>query len=115
VSFRHSLQDLSFPSATIIMSNFMPRRLQGLGASLVSLFVNYSISLALGIAGTVETQVNPDGSHLLQGYRGAWYFGIGCGGLGMALSVWLILETRSAQKRAGRAAGDVEEKMSTRE
>jgi hypothetical protein len=103
-------QDMSFPSATIIMSNYMPRRFQGLGASLVNLFVNYSISLALGIAGTVETQINEDGLHLLQGYRAAWYFGIGCGGLGMALSVWLMLETRSARRRAERTAGDVKEK-----
>jgi MFS family permease len=103
-------QDMSFPSATIIMSNYMPRRFQGLGASLVNLFVNYSISLALGIAGTVETQINEDGLHLLQGYRAAWYFGIGCGALGMALSVWLMLETRWARRRAERAARDVKEK-----
>lgn len=81
------------------MSNFMPRKFQGLGASLVNLFVNYSISLALGIAGTVETQIDPSGDNLLQGYRAAWYFGIGCGSLGMFLSAWLILETKWAKKR----------------
>ena len=47
--------------------------------------VNYSISIGLGFAGTVETQVN-DGN-LLKGYRGALYMGIGLSGLGLCLSL----------------------------
>lgn len=38
--------------------------------------VNYSISLALGFAGTVEANVNNGGltpEDKLKGYRGAWY------------------------------------------
>ena len=46
--------DMSFPAATIILSNFMPREHQGLAASLVNTIVNYSISIGLGIGGTVE-------------------------------------------------------------
>ena len=47
--------------------------------------VNYSISIGLGFAGTVETQVN-DGN-LLKGYRGALYMGIGLSGFGLCLSL----------------------------
>ena len=47
--------------------------------------VNYSISIGLGFAGTVESQVN--GGDLLTGYRGALYMGIGLAGLGLGLSL----------------------------
>lgn len=49
--------DMSFPAASIILSNYLPREHQGLAASLVNTFVNYSISISLGIAGTVEAYV----------------------------------------------------------
>jgi hypothetical protein len=45
--------DLSFPCGTIILSNAMPREHQGIAASLINTVVNYSISLSLGIAGTI--------------------------------------------------------------
>ena len=47
--------------------------------------VNYSISIGLGFAGTVEAQVNE--GDLLKGYRGALYMGIGLAGLGLCLSL----------------------------
>lgn len=44
--------------------------------------VNYSISIGLGMAGTIEVNVNPpdapgadEPANLLKGYRGAFYFG----------------------------------------
>ncbi|KAI7498849.1 MFS general substrate transporter [Hortaea werneckii] len=46
--------DMSFPSGTIVLSNNTPRHDQGIASSLVNTTVNYSISLALGIAGTVR-------------------------------------------------------------
>jgi MFS family permease len=49
--------DLSFPAATIVLSNHMPPEHQGLAASLVVTTINYSISIALGIAGTIEKSV----------------------------------------------------------
>jgi hypothetical protein len=49
--------DMSFPAATVILSNAMPKEHQGLAASLVNTMVNYSISIGLGIAGTVEANV----------------------------------------------------------
>lgn len=65
----------------------MHRHHQGLAASLVATTVNYSISLGLGFAGTVETHVNDDGNNVLRGYRGALYMGIGLAGLGLFVSV----------------------------
>lgn len=68
--------DMSFPAATLILSNAVAKEHQGIAASLVNTVVNYSISLALGFAGTVEANVNNGGitaEDKLKGYRGAWY------------------------------------------
>ncbi|KAI9932481.1 hypothetical protein ASPWEDRAFT_22257 [Aspergillus wentii DTO 134E9] len=78
--------DMSFPSGTLILSNSMSRHHQGLAGSLVSTTVNYSISLGLGFAGTVESHVNDGGNNVLRGYRGALYMGIGLAGLGLMIS-----------------------------
>ncbi|KJZ75353.1 Drug resistance protein [Hirsutella minnesotensis 3608] len=75
--------DLSFPAGTILLSRAMPKEHQGLAASLVNTVVNYSISIGLGIAGTVEYNVNDGGRDILSGYRGAWYTGVGMAGLGV--------------------------------
>lgn len=79
--------DMSFPAATIIMSRSMPRRHQGLAASLVNTFVNYSISIGLGFAGTVESQVNDGGKDVLRVYRGALYMGVGLSALGVVVAL----------------------------
>lgn len=93
-------RDISFPAATLLLSNAMPREQQGLSASLVATIVNYSISLALGFAGTVEVHVNDGGKNLLKGYRGAWYLAIGLGGLGFAFAVLFGLhEHRKSRKK----------------
>ncbi|KAL9136941.1 MAG: hypothetical protein Q9175_001857 [Cornicularia normoerica] len=82
--------DMSFPAATLILSNAVAKEHQGIAASLVSTIVNYSISLALGFAGTVESHVNRGGTtpdDVLLGFRGAWYFAIGVSGFGLSLSL----------------------------
>ncbi|OQE41172.1 hypothetical protein PENCOP_c005G08750 [Penicillium coprophilum] len=89
--------DMSFPSGTIILSNSMPREHQGLAASLVNTIVNYSISIGLGLAGTVESQVNRGGTDTFRGYRGASYMGIGLAGLGIAIATMFVI--RSITKR----------------
>jgi len=76
----------------------MPPEQQGIAASLVNTVINYSISIGLGIAGTVESQVNDGGRNLLQGYRGAWYVGIGLDGVGILLACCLILSWKSTVK-----------------
>lgn len=48
--------DLSYPAAALILSDFLPLHHQGMAGSLVSTVVNYSVSLFLGIASTVEIQ-----------------------------------------------------------
>lgn len=82
--------DMSFPAATLILSNAVKKEHQGIAASLVNTVVNYSISLGLGFAGTVEVHVN-NGGHtvpdILKGYRGAWYMAAGLSGLGLVISL----------------------------
>lgn len=82
--------DMSFPAATLILSNAVSKQHQGIAASLVITIVNYSISLALGFAGTIESHVNRGGktpADVLLGFRGALYMGIGLSGFGLFLSL----------------------------
>lgn len=88
--------DMSFPAATVILSNAMPKEHQGLAASLVNTMVNYSISIGLGIAGTVEVNVmNNDGSEAdaVNGIRGAWYVALGLSGLGVVLGALFFVKS----------------------
>ncbi|OCL12676.1 MFS general substrate transporter [Glonium stellatum] len=87
--------NLSFPAGTILLSNALPREHQGIAASLISTMVNYSISTGLGIAGTIERNVNPNGDDLITGFRGGWYFGIGLSGLGLLISMWFVYKSRT--------------------
>lgn len=82
--------DMSFPAATIILSNSLPKEHQGIAASLINTVVNYSISISLGIAGTIIRQTNDGGKNVLEGYRNAWYFAIGLDGLGMAIALYFF-------------------------
>jgi hypothetical protein len=68
--------DLSFPCGTIILSNAMPREHQGIAASLINTVVNYSISLSLGIAGTI-IRYTQDQANEIKRYHYSWYFAIG--------------------------------------
>jgi hypothetical protein len=79
--------EMSFPAMNLLLSNSMPKEHQCVSASLVNTTINYSISLALGIAGTVEGNVNDGGYNVLEGYRGAWYLGIGLAGTGTVIVV----------------------------
>jgi MFS family permease len=83
--------DMSFPAASVILSNNMPPEHQGLAQSLVSTFVNYFISISLGIAGTVESNVakvqpgvDPTSeAFLLKGFHSAFYTAIGLSAMGV--------------------------------
>ncbi|KAI1313311.1 major facilitator superfamily transporter [Xylaria venustula] len=81
--------DMSFPAATLILSNAVKREHQGVGASLVNTVVNYSISLGVGFAGTVEVNVNH--GDLLKGYRGGLYFGVGLAALGFGVCIIFLI------------------------
>ncbi|KAK8041740.1 hypothetical protein PG993_006263 [Apiospora rasikravindrae] len=101
--------DTSFPAATVIFSNAVAREHQGMGAALVATVVNYSISLGLGFAGTIEVNVNNGGrtpADVLHGYRSAWYFGIGLSGLGILLSLIFVAKGYWQDSRGKRNAGE---------
>ena len=78
----------------------MPREHQGVAGSLVNTVVNYSISLGLGFAGTVERYVDPDGSHILKGYRGASYMGVGLAGLGSVIAICFTIVTWAKSRKS---------------
>jgi MFS family permease len=85
--------DMSFPSATILLSNKVRVEHQGVAMSLVNTIVNYSISVGLGLAGTVQSNVDRDGTNILTGYRSAWYFGMGLSGTGILVAVFFLVFT----------------------
>ncbi|KAI0435807.1 major facilitator superfamily transporter [Xylaria telfairii] len=77
--------DMSFPAATLILSDAVDKEHQGIAASLVNTVVNYSISLGVGFAGTVEVHVNHGDK--LAGYRGGLYLGTSVAALGLVISL----------------------------
>ncbi|KAJ5109210.1 hypothetical protein N7456_005885 [Penicillium angulare] len=91
--------DMSFPSGILILSNAMPPEDQGVAGSLVTTVVNYSISMGLGFAGTVETYVNDNGKDSLKGYRGASYMGVGFAGLGVIVATCFMFVTWRASRK----------------
>lgn len=96
--------DTSLPAAIMIFSSTVAREYQGMGASIVMTLVNYSISLGLGFAGTIETNINHGGqtkADLLHGYRGALWFSVGLTGLGTILSLIYLFKTQFRQKSNG--------------
>ena len=101
--------DMSFPAATLILSNAVSKENQGVAASLVNTVVNYSISLSLGFAGTIESHVDRGGTtpaDVLRGYRGAWYMGIGLAGFGLFLSVVFAVKGYSGDQRVQHRNGE---------
>lgn len=90
---------MSFPSGILILSNAMPHKDQGVAGSLVNTVVNYSISMGLGIAGTVELYVSNDGEDLLKGYRGATYTGVGLAGAGAIIASCFMFVTWRESRR----------------
>lgn len=100
--------DLSFPAATLMLSDLVAAEHQGIAASLVTTVVNYSGALALGVAGTVDLYVNGGGhtmEDVLKGYRGALYVAISLGVVGLATSLVFAWKFSKRQReREGRAA-----------
>lgn len=96
--------DMSFPAATLILSNAVKREHQGIAASLVATVVNYSISLGIGFAGTVEVHTNNGGTtmdDLYQGYKNALWMAVGLAALGLVISL-VFLGKERWRKRAHR-------------
>ena len=79
---------MSYPAATIILSDRLPSEHQGLAASLVNMVANYSVSITLGIAGAREVSTNKGGHNMVDlehGIRCASYTGVGFGGCGLII------------------------------
>jgi MFS family permease len=89
--------DMSFPAASVILSNHMGPQHQGLAMSLLNTVVNYSISIALGIAGTVESRVvdhtNTSQEELLKGYRAGFYTAVALSCTGVLCGVLFFLRS----------------------
>ena len=79
--------DISFPAASLVISNRMPQHQQGVAASMLNTAINWSISLGLGIAGTIESEMGTHGRSQLDGYRAALYAGIVLSGLGILVAL----------------------------
>lgn len=80
--------DWSFPAASILLSEELPPHSQGMAGSLVSVMMNYGISIMLGVAGTIEVQVlkhRPGDNYLA--YRSAEYYAVGISGLAAVISL----------------------------
>jgi MFS family permease len=94
--------DMSFPAGTLIMSNAVKKEHQGMAASMVNTVVNYSISIGVGIAGTVETHVN-NGARTREdehkGYKSAMYLGIGLSIMGVVTSLLFLLNIRRRSRQ----------------
>lgn len=85
--------DMSFPAATVVLSHMLPKEQQGVAGSIVNTVVNYSISIGLGIAGTVETYQMKTGKSHLEVIRICFYTGMGLSGLGVLLAIILVFKS----------------------
>lgn len=82
--------DASFPAASLILLDFLPKEHQGMAGSLTNTVINYSVSLFLAMASTVEAERKRRGASELQGYRAGLYFGIGVAATAVAAAVVFI-------------------------
>jgi MFS family permease len=85
--------DLSYPAASLIVSNALPSERQGVGASMINAAVNLSVSIGLGLAGTVERYVHDEATHAggtgsMHGPHSALYVGIGLAGMGILIALF---------------------------
>lgn len=99
--------DMSFPSATILLSSNVGHENQGVAMSLVNTVLNYSISVGLGLAGTVQSSVDKDKTQTLKGFRSAWYFGMGLSGFGIIVAVSFLALTAFTSRRTSRPKTEV--------
>ena len=103
--------DTSFPSAAMIFAGAVPQKYQGMAASIVMTVVNYSISLGLGFAGTLETNINNGGltkADKYKGYQGALWLSVGLAGLGLVLSLIYAYKDARKTKAIANAKPDIE-------
>lgn len=77
--------DFVYVAAQVIASNSVNRKQQGVASSLVGTLNLYGISLGLGFAGTIESELNKTDPNPSKGYRAALIFGAGLATAGLLL------------------------------
>lgn len=92
--------DISFPAASLVLSDMVPRHLQGVAASLVNTIINYSISIGLGVAGTAEREVRLRGASLVHGYRVALWVSVGMAGSSLLIALSFAMYSQFFNSRA---------------
>ncbi|CAG8331849.1 unnamed protein product [Penicillium salamii] len=86
--------DLSFASSGILISNAVLPEEQGVAGSFISTVVQYSISIGLGIAATVESHSNDGGKNPVRGYRSAFWLGVGLAAIGFLIVLFFVRDHR---------------------
>ncbi|KAI9724577.1 MAG: hypothetical protein M1828_003600 [Chrysothrix sp. TS-e1954] len=98
--------DISFPASATLLSDMVPKAHQGISASLVNTIINYSISIGLGVSGTVEMKVRETSPSLFTGYRAAMWTSVGLSGLALIVSAAFAVRKaliKGREKEAGTA------------
>lgn len=83
--------NMSFPAASILMSNFLPEEHQAIGGSLINATVIYANAFFFVLAGSVEQRIATLTGSMLKGFRAAMYFSTGIAGLGVFIGVLFII------------------------
>ena len=96
--------DLTFTAAQIIASNAVRREQQGVAGSLIGTLNLYGVSLGIGFAATVESQVVEDRSSNILGYRSALYFGFGLAMIALLVDLFWVRLVKD--EREGWELGD---------
>lgn len=82
--------DFVFTAAQIIASNSVSRKQQGVAASLIGTLNLYGASLGLGVAGTIESQLNKSRPSPILGYRAALAFAAGMAAVAIVITAALV-------------------------
>ena len=84
---------MCFPAATLLLSDVVPHEWQGISASLVATVVNYSISLALGVAGTAVLKQAPgtDFNAEVKATKTAAYVGCALSAVGSLVAIYGVI------------------------
>lgn len=101
--------DLSFAAGSIILSDYLPKRHQGMAGSLISTVVNYSVSLFLSLGSNIEISTLKEGHSEIESYRNAIYFAIGIAGLGVLISLGFLVSQIYNNDKSGTFTAEKED------
>ncbi|KAK1241325.1 hypothetical protein MKX08_001299 [Trichoderma sp. CBMAI-0020] len=87
--------DMIFAAGQIIASSIVSKKHQGTAGSLLGTLFTYGLSTGLGFAGTVEVNVNKNGTDIVGGYRAAEYLAIGFAGMAFVIALLFVRMERN--------------------